>query len=240
MEKFVIVSAGRSGSNFLGHIIGSHPNVTYWHELFNRNNAEVVALLTRHKMLLHDKGDPIKYLGTLYDSPYNTPEIKAVGFKLLYPHARTTSWKCVWDYIRQDTHVIHLKRRNILDSYLSYRLADRENSYVSWKQDVGYNETPLRIEMVDVKQAIKSLKRKVREMDFFLKYSNHIEVFYEDICRFPVIMGEIQKFIGVEPISLEPQTYRQRKKPKSVMISNYEELKSQFRDSQFWEYFDEE
>lgn len=136
--RFVITGDARTGSNMLAQALNTNPEVRCFREIFHRrmnyvdffvegfdpNNVDDVSLRDR---------DPVGFLRTrIFDS--NPEHFRAVGFKYLYGHF----WghDVLTEYLVSDAplRVIHLKRRNMMRSLVSVRLAEMTNR---WIEDWG-------------------------------------------------------------------------------------------------------
>src|SRR6516225_7567922 len=131
--KFVIVGIARTGSTMLISQLNNHSQALAFGEIFRSQDSigwDVAPFRSyqSRKLLALYSSDPIGFLEkhVFRNWPRNH---KAVGFKLFYYHARTSSQRSVWDYLvnRPEIHILHIKRRIVLGQYVSLQLAHMTN-----------------------------------------------------------------------------------------------------------------
>lgn len=248
--KFVILAQERTGSNFLQMLLASHSSVLIFGELFNPSEEIRQRGSKKIGRALALDDDPIEYLEDYVYREY-PDNIKAVGFRLFYTHARKDEWKGVWEYLGQTKErIIHLKRRNLLDRYLSLQLAYMSKKWIAFQGDPSPSYSrPLTL---NIKDCFRDFHRSVwfqNEVDDFFKDSPILQVIYEDLAGDPV--GEcirIQQFLGLEIKQLLANSVKQQTKKKSEIIVNYDQLKKQlilgvskgWAKKEWIDFFDEE
>lgn len=172
--------------------------------------------------------NPAEYLAKYVYKEY-PDDIKAVGFRLFYSHARNDEWKEAWEYLKSaHVKIIHLKRKNLLDRYLSYALALRSNVWISYTiENDAYNE-PITLDPAD---CFKDLNRSLlyqQQIDGFFENNLKLEVTYEALhCNLVEENRKIQQFLGLEYQELSSKTIKQRIRKKTEIIANYNALKQQ-------------
>jgi LPS sulfotransferase NodH len=150
-----------------------------------------------------------------------------VGFTLHYLHARNEEWKDLREYLRSnDVKVIHLKRRNLLDRYLSQQLAEISGEWVAYENPSEKPTEPVRL---DPKECLKDFHTAIwfeQLADEFFDDSPKLEVSYEDLVDNPEKESRrLLDFLGVEFHELSAKTLKQQTKKRSEIIVNYDELK---------------
>jgi LPS sulfotransferase NodH len=228
--KFVVLGQERTGSTFLQLLLASRSkDVISVGEIFNQGEEIRKKIATATKTpFLELSHDPIEYLESYIYKEY--PEnIKAVGFRLFYQHARNEEWKRMWDYLRDSkVKIIHLIRKNLLDRYLSHQLALRSNVWATFQQESSVFNEPV---ILDPQDCFKDFHKRLawqKQADDFFSGNPKIEVIYEDLCA--DLMDEsrrIQAFLGIEFQQLVAKTVKQRTQKKSEVIANYAALKQQ-------------
>jgi len=113
--RFILLSRSRTGSNMLTSLLNSHPHVRAEGEILRRLQgrdstailAEVFARQPRH--------------------------IRAKGFKFFYYHPIDGDTEKTWQMLLDmtDLRVIHLKRKNILRTILSRKIAEDQDVWLS-------------------------------------------------------------------------------------------------------------
>lgn len=126
-RRFIILSTARTGSSLLVQALHSHPRIVCFREVLNGMlefvdfSVEGYDNFSAKDRALRDS-DPIKFVEERIFSS-QPPEVAAVGFKLLYGQA--WDFSIVLKHLQQDPalHVVHLKRRNMLRTLTSFKLA---------------------------------------------------------------------------------------------------------------------
>src|SRR6185295_16382915 len=92
-------------------------------------------------MYYHDGEDGGEFLkNNVFYKRYYEEWIKSVGFKVFYTQARDTiNAQKAWDYLLGTTtiRIIHLYRFNLLETYLSYRIATLTNQWALLRGEVS-------------------------------------------------------------------------------------------------------
>lgn len=228
--KFIIVSGQRTGSTLLESLLASHDEIICQGELLNSGDEIRRNAAGPDVPLLGEDDDAVVHLqNTLYAQ---VPEsVRAVGFRLHYDHARQGAWKEVRDAIvnDNDVRIIHLTRKNLLDRYLSYRLAIRDDRWIAMNE-----VPPSQDEMIilDVKDCVEDFVRSEwfqDEADRIFSAHPKFDLTYEGLCAdTDSEMGRVLQFLGVEFQQLHSPTKRQRKRTKRKVIQNFDELKIWF------------
>ena len=135
-EKFVIVSSGRSGSTLLATLLGSHPNIRCYSEIFHERELDPKTVFfypkskKQHRLFVDD---PQRFLDDVFYCRYFHRDIFFVGFKILYYQTRLHGQTSVWSYLEnhKEIKIIHLKRNNLLAQYFSFVRAKKNGYLVS-------------------------------------------------------------------------------------------------------------
>jgi len=225
--KFIILGQGRTGSNLLLSLLASHRQIFVVGEVFNAAE-EVRKKIKKLPRPLKSGEHPIEYLEA-YLYKVQPEHIKAVGFKLFYEHARDNEWKDVWQYLRRSkVKILHLKRKNLLDRYLSHQLALRSNVWISFKPGNGKFNNPIKLQPQKCFQDFHRTLRRQENIDGFFSENPKLEIIYEELCDNPIENSKnIQDFLGLNYQALSAKTIKQRIKKKSELILNYNDLKEQ-------------
>jgi LPS sulfotransferase NodH len=241
--RFIILGRYRSGSNYLRGLMNSHSQIVVLGELFQNEKTIGWAYpgyrQSRHVLnLFHDQ--PVKFLQTRVFRRFPR-EVQAVGFKIFYYHAQTDNWKPVWTYLieNETIKVIHIKRKNILKTHLSRKLAALTDTWV----DTSGSKDSIRQVSLDYEECLQDFVRtREWEETHDQTFAKHplVQVCYEDLARdYGSELNRIQEFLGVRIETLKPETFKQSNRPISDSISNYYALKQEFIGSP-WELFFED
>lgn len=241
-RRFVIVGMGRTGSNYLASSLRSRPGIKAFGEIFNQTDPARILwesderVSTARQVDLRQR-EPVDFLNRFVfgPKPLNT---EAVGFKLFYYHAREPHQLPVWDRLRDmRVHVIHLRRHNLLEQYLS--MLDAESTG-EWGRTSASNQRLAPVHRVDPEaccRAFEEVGRWVAEFRRFFAGQPVLEILYEDlITRYRQQMDRVQVFLGLAPLSTSSEMIKQNDRPLHQRIENFVELRSALRGTP-WETF---
>jgi len=236
--KFVIIATHRTGSNYLSCLLNDHPEVFSLGEVFNLptiwgqpGNPEInhSRILKIFRNLL-----PVSFLRLYVYGKY--PDlVKAVGFRYFYSQADT--FQSVTDYLRSqsDVKVIHLKRRNLLDSYVSLNLAKSSGVWSSEKPPGKLRK--LVINPKDCLDYFEKSSRLITKYDRLFAKSSRIDIYYEDLLRKKASqIRKILKYLGILDRKLTCNLIKQNTRSFDEVVVNYKILKKYFRGTR-WEGF---
>lgn len=230
--RFVLLGRSRIGSNFVLKTLNEHPHVHTCGEVFRPNNDKA-----RHV-------DGERYLKTNVFHRY-PQTIEAVGLKLFYYHAQDDAQQAtVWPYLQADTRVkvLHMKRRNILQTHLSRKLAGMTAQWIKTKtKNVNAVQTAaIYLDYEECRQVFEQTRGWEEQYDAYFASHDLLEVVYEDVAEdFEAWARRILRFLNVSDSQLRPFTKKQAKRPLSESISNYFELKEQFAGTRWADFFQE-
>ena len=229
--KYVLVAQARTGSTYLNALLDSHANTIVFGELFHGDETVRQTSARGCRIATYDD-DPVDYLRSIVFKKYPV-ETAAVGFKLFYNQARNPEWRGLRKYIEQsDIKTIHLKRKNILDIYLSLQLGYRSNKWVQYKGDVQKTAAPINLDPAECLTFLHKFSWRQEREDNFLQGSLVLEMFYEDLINdLPGESSRLQKFLCLTYQELSSNTVKQQARKREEAIANYDELKHHFKQS---------
>jgi LPS sulfotransferase NodH len=227
-KRFIVLSRSRTGSNMLVSFLNSHPNILV--------NGEILGTLSGRNY--------INVLTTAYGKePYY---VKAKGFKIFYYHPSDDTNGNVWDYLvnMKDLYVIHLKRRNILRTLTSRKIAGVLDVWSTKANDSRSDDSarPKKISFT-IDELTKGFEQTRQwEQNGDSMFNNHpmASVYYEDLVDdVESCFRNITDFLGVP--YMHPQTGLKRQNPEKIrdLVSNYDELKTAFEGTQWQSFFDD-
>lgn len=211
--RFVVLSQPRTGSSLLTGSIRWHPQVLMQGEILNRHY--------QRPDLPDDDG------AQRFRVALSSPDHDAVGCKMhaCQPDAGFERWESAWDALADDptVKVIHLYRRSILAQLASWRIAGQLNR---WGDQTDVSERPV-IEVDDGElkwfkrfNAIAYQARLNR-----LRHHSILPIAYESLRDdWDSMVEVVLRFIGVDPIRLEPCAIRSETRPLQHVISNYQKV----------------
>jgi LPS sulfotransferase NodH len=223
-KRFIVLARSRVGSNLLISYLNSHPNIAAENEIFQRlngNNCSDILLNLFSKQPLY---------------------IRARGFKIFYYHPIDDDSHEIWDLLVniKDLHVIHLKRRNILRTLISRKLAEIQGAWVrTTSNNVDHHKS---VEFD--KEELEGLFRQTRlwESNGESKFRNHpfVTIYYEDLVNeLESAMGKVYSFLGLRYV--QPKTFMKKQNPETLheLVKNYKQMKRAFHGTEWQEFFEE-
>jgi LPS sulfotransferase NodH len=226
-KRFIVLGRPRIGSNLLISFLNSHPNIYARREIFFRLNGR----------------DYRQVLNRIFCK--QPPNIKAVGFKIFYRQPYDDKNSGVWNDLieRQQVHVIHLKRRNILRALLSGKISHKTNIWQATKashlQDIQGRKVEFSYE--ELATGFKAIR--CLEDEFDDKFSSHplLTISYEDlVSKSEAVFESITNFLELPFNSPKTRHIRLNPEKLSTLIVNYEGLKKEFSDTEWAHFFEEE
>lgn len=224
--RFIILSRSRTGSNLLLSLLNSHPNVQAEWEIFARLNGEP-----------HDR----RLAQTFGPQPRR---IRAKGFKLFYYHPLDDDSGALWrDLVADEAlRVIHLKRRNVLRSLISRKIAEQRDAWSANAEKTG--ETPRRkavsFTTSELQEGFSQTRAWEHMGDRDFRHHHILSLAYEDMAAQPAAAHDrVQRFLGLPPARLVTDMKKQNPEPLRQLIVNYDELKQAFAGSRWSLFFDE-
>jgi LPS sulfotransferase NodH len=238
--RFIILGRSRVGSNLLRGLLNSHSQISVFGEIFQNEKAIGWAMpgyRQSGRLLQQFRHQPVALLEEKVFRRF-PPHIAAVGFKIFYYHAQTEHWKPVWEYLRSQTaiRVLHIKRRNILETHLSRKRAAMTDV---WVNTTGQKDGQPTVTLNYDECLADFTQTRECENSYDRFFSDHplMEIAYEDLSAdISGCMAQVQAFLGVDHEVVMPVTHKQAMRPLSSSISNYTELKERFAGSP-WESF---
>jgi hypothetical protein len=185
--------------------------------------------------------DPVSFLT---DFALVAGDRRAVGFKFKYEELLLPLWDDVRDHLIGDTSIaiVHLRRANLFDRYLSEHLAVRVNKMYNTQQVEnlpGPVSVHLRIEDCEASFS----ETRLREQRLRGIFGEHLvfEVTYEELIddRSAATLGRLQAFLGLDQADLRATTLKLQRQERHDVVENYDELIEYFAGSVYADCFPE-
>jgi hypothetical protein len=254
MVRFILLGYGRTGSNLIIRNLAEHPSVRMFGELFHDSEQErerafhalneTFGAERAERQFYREGADGAEYLreGVFYERPWN--DILAVGFKMFYAHARgDANAGTAWDYLigNEDIRVIHLSRANLLESWLSLRIASITREWV-WYADSAGKRTVLPPLTLDPTECETYCNQVLAHRQWATEsFRNHptLDIEYEAdiIHRFQDTMDGIHDFLGVARRPARQILEKQAKRKPREQILNYKDFEEHFRHTLYESFF---
>jgi LPS sulfotransferase NodH len=242
-RRFVVMGHGRSGSTVLMLALREHPKLTAHSEVFNEESASRAWSMEDGARPYREHEDGADYLRSVVFRTPTDPTIRSVGFKIFYEHGR--QWPAAstaWDYLRgeRDIHVVHLIRRNLLEAWISFEVAERSGVWVQSEADARPRSVPpFRIDPDRVERFFRRIER--RRIWTRRAFWGHpfLEVEYERgiYADFQGTADRIFRFLGVSPVPVQPRLAKQAFLGPHRQVLNYEELRRRFEGTAHERFF---
>ncbi|MBW3020334.1 sulfotransferase [Candidatus Woesearchaeota archaeon] len=258
-QKLIIVCNARTGSNHLINLLNSHPNIKTFGEIFNlekprrvlKNPLKLLKETINKRYPSKFKVVSIKILYsqlTLEDFVLDNNMKEFPFFYRRYQLARELLSKTnknkvnkrmqkVLNYLEKNKEIkiIHLKRRNLLETYLSLKLAMIKDE---WVYRENSNDLKIKVDFEDCLKNFEKIKYYEKKYDDLFKNHKRIDIFYEDLIeRQEITLKKIQRFLELPENNLKSKLKKQGKKP-SESILNYKLLKTKFNGTPWEEFFE--
>jgi len=226
-KKFIVLTRSRTGSNLLISMLDSHKAISAKGEIFQKLNGKKVVDILDHVFC--------KY----------SLNIKAVGFKIFYYHPMDDHSGLIWEEFKkiEDLHFIHLKRRNILKTLLSRKIAGKTDL---WKKG---DERRDRLQSQNKKITFSKeellegfLQTRTWENDYSTMFSGKrmVNIDYEDLVANPEqVFRKITTFLNLE--NIKPKSSLKKQNPEKLidLVENYVSLKKDFINTEWLSFFDD-
>lgn len=227
--RFIILTTQRTGSSWLVNTLDNIPAVICFGELFigsptiySRGKVEVPNFLYEKPSL---KGlrpfTTFSYLNRVFNMAPTT------GFKFMYSQFRA-NLEIVPYLLTHKVAVIHLIRRNMLNSVLSKLVAQERGQFHYREGEPIPAEKPILVDPNRLVRAVREIDRKVSWMRRGLSVSGlrHIQIYYEDLVADKGNFEPVWNFLGIDFQQNPPQwqAVKGRQKPPSEAILNFPEV----------------
>lgn len=219
VQYFSIVSLGRSGSTLLERLLDSHQQVRCFGEVFrpgeiySSSNKKMRRFVEEN---LHDSSSTSIGFKMPWDSIIFYPEIFGL-------------------FVDLNFKIIRINRRNKFDQYLSMKMAQITGNWNSLKK---YDHDPIYIDPNEAINYIRYFLFSDESLNLLCGKFTRLDVSYEEISagrRYE----DLQTFLGVNQTGLKPQTIRSRSVPRSVAVSNYDQVEEALKAAGMAHYLDE-
>lgn len=224
-RKFIVLARSRTGSNLLLSYLNSHPRIFAQGEVFQK---------------LHGR-DPKKILASVFGR--QPRYIRAVGFKIFYYHPLDGENCPLWQELAgmSDLGVIHLKRRNIMKTLLSRKMAARDHAWQCVSTPEPAEKKPaFAIDSEELRQGF--VRTREWETNAGKMFAAHrlIDLYYEDLVADPqAAFKRVTDFLGLPYRLPKSKLRKQNLLSLREMLINYDQLQAEFSGSEWESFFDE-
>lgn len=246
--KVLLLSIPRSGTNLLRSLMNSHPAICMHGEIFNWNlPARRTIWRDRPNYYLSDHEDTAVYLNR-HVYPRDPGKKSVVGCKLFLHQLRMMpQFAPAYDHLdtMHDLRIIRLVRENVLDNAISLQIAHRDKQYAHQDEE---SEPPLKTIHIPYEEFVQTMhvieREQAEALAAFPSHDRYTLTFNELTNNTDAAMDSLLRWLGLtpQPLSRTFKIQRQRTRPKSDVLENFHELRTQVaQDHPRWlRYFDED
>jgi len=224
-EKYIIVSAARSGSTMLSNMLRNHPHVNAQREYFDRIRGRSPEELWRELFRPQKRS------------------VRAVGFNIHYNQPVDEKRDEVWGLIENEEKVrmIHLVRDNLLRTYVSAKIANKVKLFRLFDEAGRPDLERRRIVITprEFQENIDAMLAYYRFYETIAASKPSIRVVYEELAASPEPeFARITDFLGLPRRRPVIVTKVMNPEPLEMLVSNYAELKEAFASTQWARFFE--
>lgn len=227
-RKFVVLTAPRTGSNFLCSMLNSHPQILCHHELFNASGIFCSLDLRSRSAyyfgtLAERDRDPLGFLARVWGKSFGRP---VVGFKFNRGQNRAVLETVLAD---PDIGKIVMRRRNRIKTYVSEMVAQLTGEWESYP-GIRLSTSPPRIPVppAGLFRFVEHNQTYFDDIDRWLAESGQsaLTVEYEDLIAGDGVGRRVFEHLGVEAgaAGLKAATRKQNPDDLAALIANFDEL----------------
>jgi LPS sulfotransferase NodH len=168
--------------------------------------------------------------------------VEAVGFKIFYYHPLDDHHSPVWDRLTrmEDLYVLHLKRRNVLRTVTSRKLAGSTDVWLDRGRGGSAKEkSAVQFSAKGLEKAFEQNEAWEAACDERFRDHEMMEIFYEDLVSGPDVLEHTARFLGVRPHAMSTSLRQQNPEQLAALISNFDELRLHFQGSRWATFFDD-
>lgn len=242
MNRFIILSAPRSGSTYLRFLLRSHRNIYMGAELFN-DNPEYAK---RHDNFLNKHAHirrvcAIEYLQTFFCQE-RSDNITHIGFSLFYDQAHSKTERCIWRALADmpELSVIHLRRLNVLRNLVSLRNAQSTKKWLRRADEPLMNYSPITLDYVECLDYFVTRRNEIRNSNDLFETSRMVSIAYERLLSNKTReLRKLLTFLNLDYQKLTSVSQIQNRQKLSDLVLNYDELREKFSHSEWESYFED-
>lgn len=242
----VIFSRGRTGSNLLISLLASHPKVFQHGEIFGEH-------LLQHEVFRN----AINKMGSVAYFEHCTRRLLAeqvVGLKFLY-YQLEPEYAQRWNVPdlpsvlpvlerSKELRIVHLKRRNLLETLVSWKIAAQTHRYRQYNQDrssgagKAHSNITVNLSYEECRHEFEQTEQWQRYYD--AAFANHpfVEMYYEDLVADKHHeMARVLDLLSLEKYELRSPLRKQNTRPLEDIVENFAELRERFADTRHAGFF---
>ncbi len=262
MNKFVILSYGRSGSTYLGRWLNNHYEIVSLGEVIRDTNInetliqyfknqEKYTLARTFTFILRNPRIGfllsiflLKPIKEYFNFIFNDFHIRKPGKKARHPayHLKSQGFNLpyrqlflIWGLRKHIVliKIIHLMRKNVLAIYISKLVGIKFNLYHSKKK---IPVPRIKVPIWNLKWKLYLIKLQQKYFTLIIRKTDHIIIYYEDFFSSEKnkIKNEILSFLNVEQLQTSnPKIIKLASSKIKERVTNYEEIVKVLKGTHF-------
>jgi LPS sulfotransferase NodH len=233
---FIVLASARSGSTHFAYLLDQHPRIKQYQELFHPNPGSRARVNGR---VARDADDGRRFVRWVFEESSDCHD--AIGFKLMYKHAREGSLSTAWSYLAAlgELRVLHMVRNNLFEALVSRRLAEMHQAWHRKPRYSGAEYPSVRIAPSDCRDYFDDVLENRVWVLGMLRYSHITTIYYEALRDDQdAAVAVACSALGVSAFQPKAVLAKIECLPMSRRVSNYDELKVNFIGTKYERYFD--
>lgn len=239
-KKFIIIGHQRCGSTYLVNLLRSHPQIVCYGEIFYNTFVYWKKHSFSENEINYFKKYPLTYIYKYIYRNYSD-NVKAVGFKIMFGQLKYKKINKIINSLKPDGVIIHIRRDNLLESYVSLKIRERfpvailkVDDNVDEKIDHFYVDYS---ECLNYFYEIRTYNKKIHKLVSKSELTS-INIEYNDLVKdMEKVLTKIQVALNLDYYPVISITKKINNKSPKEIIVNYDELKNKFKNTEFEKYF---
>lgn len=252
LTKFIIITNGRSGSNYFVDIMNQHPNTFNCGEILGewskKRYFRKLFLAEEYYVEFWINSGFVYWLSQVFYFFKLKPSYKikrrkdvyAIGFKDFAINIERLNL-AEWLQENEEIKIINLHRENQLERYISLCAMRKTGVVISKNEELGSDR--LKIDLKDMMANLKVFEEeKLYHKELIDTFENNrvFDICYEDFFESNIdkslVIREMFKFIGVEPVKVEERHKKILSKKLKDRIDNFEEVEKTLLNTKYEKY----
>lgn len=230
--QFIILTLGRTGSNYLCSLYSKHPQIHMDGELFNKRELDKKFHPTTVWAIRR-----WPYLYMLYRNLKGKKNNKtAIGFKLLLPQWPYSIEHGLSLFKRKEYKPIYLFRRNRVAQLISITLANQTKKWVVNSSN-EYTDEKTMLDLALAREKMKLLDTNRKQLKKISQIYPGLVLYYEDHLAGPeqldTLSSLMNPYLGIDPHPLVSGMLKTDQRSDDERFGNLSELLSMLREMGF-------
>ncbi len=263
--KYIILGSYRSGTSTVNESLCQHPDLKAAYEILHPNCYDEVGGIPNYRSVMKSLYgiEQFQVQKSIWKSRFYPPDEDWIGiphwrlvenvdlkklfdwvferyngFKVMYQQLDRSSPS--WDYFlgMPELKVIHMVRRNYLESLVSYLLAHRTNVWNITPQEPKCSDEPLYLPPRCCRMYFEYMEFEIEHFTYLFEDHDCLTIEYETLFQWDHTINSVQEFLGVKPIKLPSKYAKRTDRSMQALISNFDELREKFKDTRWSHFFE--